>query len=101
MECFRPEQLVLPEDPSFLPDFALPPPELLAHLDLGLDITRSGESQSLTPFGSQQSQSSSHAGALGGLVLPSSSPGAPGSFRLEGDNDIAGHGDLLGGHDVS
>lgn len=91
-QCFlltvprRPEQLILQDDPSFLPDFALPPPEFLADLDFS--INRSSESQSLTPFGSQVS---SQDGPLGGLVLPSSSPGQPpGSFHLGGDNDIAG-----------
>jgi hypothetical protein len=97
----RPEQLVLQDDPSFLPEFALPPPELLADLDLALDlnVSRSGESQSLTPFGLQQSQSSSQTGALGGLVLPTSSPGEPGSFRLQGDNDAADPTGFLGADD--
>jgi hypothetical protein len=96
LTIIRPEQLVLEDDPSFLPEFALPPPELFANLDLdlNLDITRSGESQSLTPFGSQQPYASSHAGSLGGLVLPTSSPQAPGSFRLQGDNDAGSPGDL-------
>ncbi|KAH7075757.1 Rec8 like protein-domain-containing protein [Paraphoma chrysanthemicola] len=99
----RPEQLVLPDDPSFLPDFALPPPELVADLDLGLnfDIARSGESQSLTPFGSQQSPASSHAGALGGLVLPSSSPNAPGFFQLAGDDDPLVHAGFIDDYDFS
>jgi meiotic recombination protein REC8 len=94
----RPEQLVLQDDPSFLPGFALSPPELLVDLDLALDlnVSRSGESQSLTPFGLQQSQSSSQAGALGGLVLPTSSPGEPGSFRLQGDNDAVDPTGFLG-----
>jgi hypothetical protein len=97
----RPEQLVLQDDPSFLPEFALPPPELLADLDFGLDlhISRSGDSQSLTPFGSQHSQSSSHTGALGGLVLPTSSPDPLGGFELQGDNDEAGHSGFLGATD--
>jgi meiotic recombination protein REC8 len=83
----RPEQLVLQDDPSFIPDFALPPPELLDDLNLGFnaDILRSGESQSLAPFGSQQSSQSSHVGDYG-LVLPSSSPDRPAGGGLEGDN---------------
>ncbi|KAF2830191.1 hypothetical protein CC86DRAFT_464616 [Ophiobolus disseminans] len=90
----RPEQLILQDDPSFLPEFTIPPLELLADLDLGFDFTvnRSGESQSLTPFGSQ---SSSHDGPLGGLILPSSSPGQQGSFHLEGDNEVPGPSGLL------
>jgi hypothetical protein len=99
----RPEQLVLPDDPSFLPDFVLPPPELVADLDLRLnfDIARSGESQSLTSFGSQQSPTSSHAGVLGGLVLPSSSPNAPVAFQLAGDDYPLVYAGLTGDHDLS
>ncbi|KAH7561926.1 hypothetical protein BM1_03030 [Bipolaris maydis] len=83
----NPEQLILQDDPSFLPNFAPPPPELLADLDsnFNLDITHSGESQSLTPFGSQRHSSSPHVGSAGGLVLPTSSPVTPGGFRLDGD----------------
>ncbi|KAF5846708.1 hypothetical protein GGP41_004772 [Bipolaris sorokiniana] len=83
----NPEQLILQDDPSFLPDFAPPPPELLADLDcnFNLDITYSGESQSLTPFGSQQYSSTSHVGSAGALILPTSSPITSGGFRLEGD----------------
>ena len=95
----RPEQLVLPDDPSFLPEFALAPPAHLADFDLDLDflITHSGESQSLTPFGSQ---SSSQASALGGLVLPTSSPDQPGGFELVGDDGLAGRSGLLGADDL-
>ncbi|EDU48244.1 conserved hypothetical protein [Pyrenophora tritici-repentis Pt-1C-BFP] len=99
----RPEQLILQDDPSFLPDFTLPPPDLLAELDsrFNLHIVHSGSSQSLTPFGSQQSQdSSSHVGVIGGLVLPSSSsPGLPAEFRLEGENELGGLGGVLGDED--
>ncbi|KAF2629688.1 hypothetical protein BU25DRAFT_489699 [Macroventuria anomochaeta] len=92
----RPEQLVLQDDPSFLPEFALPPPELLANLNLGfnLDLPRSGESQSLTPFGSQQLSQSSHIAGYG-LVLPSSSPNRPAGVGLEGDNDRQGDNDMF------
>jgi hypothetical protein len=85
----RPERLIFEDDPSFLPEFALSPPELLSELDhnFNLDIMRSGDSQSLTPFSSQRLLSS-HADAFGGLILPTSSPVAAGSFRLEGD-DVA------------
>lgn len=87
----RPEQLVLQDDPSFLPEFVLPPPELLTDLDLGFDsnLPRSGGSQSLTPYGSQQLSQSPNATGFG-LVLPSSSPNRPGDFRLEGGNDTQG-----------
>jgi len=91
----RPEQLILQDDPSFLPEFALPPLELLADLDHDFNFTtnRSGESQSLTPFGSQ---SLSHAAPLGGLILPTSSPDRPAEFHIEGDNELAGQSGLLG-----
>jgi meiotic recombination protein REC8 len=79
----------------------MPPPELLADLDfgLGLDIIRSGDSQSLTPFGSQQLRSSSPVGALGGLVLPSSSSTPAGSFRLHGDTEAVDPVVFLGDED--
>lgn len=90
----RPEQLVLQDDISFLPEFALPPPELLAELGLGvsLDSPHSGLSQSLTPFGSQQSSQSSHVAGYG-LVLPSSTPDQPAAVGLEGGH--CGQGDDL------
>ncbi|CAN9439611.1 unnamed protein product [Alternaria alternata] len=90
----RPEQLIFEDDPSFLPELALPPPDLLSELDhnFNLDITRSRDSQSLTPFGSQRSLSSSHASAIGGLILPTSSPIVAGEFRLEGDDGMSSGG---------
>ncbi|KAJ4320790.1 R8 protein [Neodidymelliopsis sp. IMI 364377] len=86
-----PEQLVLQDDPSFLPEFAVPPPELLADLNFSFDLhsPRSGESQSLTPFGSQRSSQSSYVAGFG-LVLPSSSPIQPNAFRLEADDGAQG-----------
>ncbi|KAF3046067.1 hypothetical protein E8E12_010786 [Didymella heteroderae] len=92
----RPEQLVLQDDPSFLPDFALPPPELLADLNLGPipGLPRCGESQSLTPFGSQQSSQSSHVGDFG-LVLPSSSPDRTAGGGLKGYNGKQDDNDML------
>ncbi|KAI8934714.1 hypothetical protein NX059_008403 [Plenodomus lindquistii] len=89
----RPEQLVLQDDPAFLPEYALHPPELFADLNLSFDplpIRHSGDSQSLTPFGTQQSRSPSHASAIGGLVLPSSSSSLHGGFQL-GDEDVQGN----------
>ncbi|USP81145.1 hypothetical protein yc1106_08419 [Curvularia clavata] len=101
-----PEQLILQDDPSFLPEFAYPPPELLADLDPNFNpgATHSGDSQPLTPFGSQQSASGSHVGSAGGLILPTSSPVAQSGFRLEGDyatsivnqnSDMLGVGDTI------
>ncbi|KAF2689605.1 hypothetical protein K458DRAFT_475049 [Lentithecium fluviatile CBS 122367] len=99
----KPEQLVLPDDPSFLPEFALPPPELLAELNLGpaLEPLRNGDSQSLTPFGSQQP--TTPGGPIGGLILPSSSSVGAGEFVIHGDNGLGALGGpsaLLGGEDL-
>lgn len=63
----------------------MPPPELLGQ-DLNLDFPHSGDSQSLTPFGSRQSSQSSHVGGYG-LVLPSSTPDQPAGGGLQGDQD--------------
>ncbi|CAI6339149.1 unnamed protein product [Periconia digitata] len=71
----KPEQLILQDDPSFLPEFAAPPAELLAQLNIGLPIDppfHVGDSQSLTPFGSQQDPSTPEP-PIGGLILPPSS----------------------------
>ncbi|KAF2798527.1 hypothetical protein K505DRAFT_405148 [Melanomma pulvis-pyrius CBS 109.77] len=100
----RPEQLVLQDDPSFLPDFALPPPELLVDLDLALPLEtpRSGESQSLTPFGSQQVPGTPGR-PIGGLILPSSSSRDMGEFRVEGDDDpssVGGPSGMLRAEDL-
>lgn len=97
----RPEQLVLQDDPSFLPEFTLPPPELLADLDLGFDLgpPRSGESQSLTPFGSQQSSRSSHVAGFG-LVLPSSSPNRSAGIGIQGDDGLQGGSGVLDAEDL-
>jgi meiotic recombination protein REC8 len=83
-----------------VPEFALTPPHLLAHLGLDVDstIARSGESQSFTPF---DSQTSSQASALGGLVLPDdSSPQHFQGFELQGDHgQVAFNGTLPGADD--
>ncbi|KAF1996152.1 hypothetical protein P154DRAFT_623379 [Amniculicola lignicola CBS 123094] len=88
----RPEQLVLPDDPSFLPEFSLPPLELLAELNLSLPLPtpRSGDSQSLTPFGSQLAQGTP--GPVGGLVIPSSSSGPGADYQIGGDDDFGSFG---------
>ncbi|KAF2708214.1 hypothetical protein K504DRAFT_482667 [Pleomassaria siparia CBS 279.74] len=93
----RAEQLVLQDDPSFLPDFALPLPELLAHLSIPFETPRSGDSQSLTPIGSQQPLGTPD--GLGGLIIPSSSSRGLGEFRIEGDDglgSIGGPGEMFG-----
>jgi hypothetical protein len=66
-------------------------------------MVHTGDSQSLTPFGSQPSLSS-HGGPIGGLVLPTSSPDAPGGFRLEGDNEpgsVGGPSALFGAGEMT
>ncbi|KAJ4297811.1 R8 protein [Kalmusia sp. IMI 367209] len=93
-----PEQLILPDDPSFLPEFAMPPLELLAELDLGpplppLRVT--GDSQSLTPSVSQQDPSTPQ-GPVGGLILPTSSSVGPGEFMIHGDNGPSSIGGPVG-----
>jgi len=97
---YRPEQLILQDDPSFLPEFALPPPELLAELNLGpaIESLRNGDSQSLTPFGSQQHPTTPE-GPIGGLILPSSSSVGAVEFMIHGDNGsaaIGGPSEMLG-----
>ncbi|KAL6710837.1 R8 protein [Coniothyrium glycines] len=92
----QPEQLMLQDDPSFLPEFILPSSDIMADLNLNFDFNfaQSGDSQSLTPFGSQLSQCST---PVGGLVLPSSSsPHAAPGFRLEGDDGPSNLGDTGG-----
>ncbi|KAI4910896.1 hypothetical protein J4E90_007153 [Alternaria incomplexa] len=90
----RPEQLIFEDDPSFLPELGLPPPDFLVELDhnFNFDIARSGDSQTLTPFSSQQARSSSHADGIGGLILPTSSPVMAAEFRLEGDDGVGSVG---------
>lgn len=97
----RPDQLILPDDPSFLPDFALPPLDLPAELDLpaNFDIVRFDESQTFSPFNSQRSQSS-NTGIIDGLILPTSSPALAGVFRVEGYNGPSSIGGLSGTIDV-
>jgi meiotic recombination protein REC8, fungi type len=90
----------LQDDPSFLPDFALPPAELLASLDMSLlpEAPRHGESQDLTPFGTQQDQSTP-GGLVGGLLIPSTSSPQGGKFKIQGDDSpvtVGGPSDILG-----
>lgn len=93
----RPEQLVLQDDPSYLPEFNLPPPELLAELNLGLPmepVKHSGESQELTPFGSQRSPSTPR-GSVGRLIVPSSSSVDVGEFVVQGAYDPDSEGGAM------
>jgi hypothetical protein len=97
---YRPEQLILQDDPSFLPEFALPPPELLVELNLGptIEPLRDGDSQSLDPCGSQQYPTTPE-GPIGGLILPTSSSVSVGEFMVHGDNGsaaIGGQSGMLG-----
>ncbi|KAL5387649.1 hypothetical protein DPSP01_003445 [Paraphaeosphaeria sporulosa] len=84
----RPDQLILQDDPSFLPEFAMPPPELLAELERGPmlpPLRTTGESQSLTPFEFQQEQDPSTPGPVVGLILPTSSSVGPDGLVLQGN----------------
>ncbi|PVH92072.1 hypothetical protein DM02DRAFT_576286 [Periconia macrospinosa] len=95
----RPEQLILQDDPSFLPEFAVPPTELLAQLDIGPPLDPAlhvGDSQSLTPFGSQQ-HPSTPGPPIGGLVLPVSSSARSGGFGGLGDVGFSSVGGASGG----
>lgn len=80
-----------------MPEFALPPPELLADLNLPLPLEtpRSGESQSLTPVASQR-QLAAEGGLAGGLVIPSSSSPVGGELRVEGDYGLSSVGGVSG-----
>jgi hypothetical protein len=93
----RPEQLILQDDPSFLPGLTLPPPELFEDFIFPEPVkARTGEeSQTLTPFGSQTVPRTPQR-PLGGLVIPSSSSGPVGGFGLEGD-DVPGSAGDVGG----
>ncbi|PSN63799.1 hypothetical protein BS50DRAFT_647578 [Corynespora cassiicola Philippines] len=96
----KPEQLVLADDPYFIPELVLPPPELLADLNLDFIHTtpRPGESQSLTPFGSQQAPATPDQGICA-LIIPSSSSHDMNGFNIAGGNEpssVGGPGGMLG-----
>lgn len=87
----RPDQLVIQDDPAFLPDFALPGLDIdLSALDISTDDS-SRRSSILSPH-SQRSSLSSHAEAdesMLGLIIPSSYSGGagdPAGFILPGEN---------------
>lgn len=72
----------------------MPPPELLADLDIDPTIPSlrvSGESQSMTPYVDDIRDDSTPAPVVG-LILPTSSSVGPGSFALpdNGPSSIAG-----------
>lgn len=83
----------------------MPPPELLADLELGPmlpPLRTTGESQSLTPFESQQGQYPSTPSPVAELILPTSSSIGPGGFMLQGNGpssiggQVAVEDDLIG-----
>ncbi|KAK7513792.1 Rec8 like protein-domain-containing protein, partial [Phyllosticta citriasiana] len=95
----RPEQLLLQDDPSFLPEFALEP------LDLAMDISAANASftsgsNTLSPHASRRSRSitlDEHLGGpFGGLNIPTSDTGAGdfGGFVVPSDDGagIRAHG---------
>lgn len=82
-----------------MPEFALPPPELLAQLEMGLRLDppmHMGDSQSLTPFGSQRRPSTPEA-PLGGLILPVSSSARSGGYGGPLDAGFSSVGGASGG----
>ncbi|KAL5393624.1 hypothetical protein PMIN02_005734 [Paraphaeosphaeria minitans] len=83
----RPDQLILQDDPSFLPEFAMPPLEFLAELELSPvpPLRTTSESQSLNPFDFQQEQGPSTPCPVTGLIIPTSSSVGPGGFVLQGN----------------
>ncbi|KAK8227988.1 Rec8 like protein-domain-containing protein [Phyllosticta paracitricarpa] len=95
----RPEQLLLQDDPSFLPEFALEP------LDLAMDISAANASftsgsNTLSPHASRRSRSitldENLGGPFGGLNIPTSDTGAEdfGGFVVPSDDGagIGAHG---------
>ena len=86
-----PDQLMIQDDPAFLPDFALPSLDIdFSALDISTDES-SRRSSILSPH-SQRSSLSSHPDAdesMLGLIIPSSASGGAGDlggFILPGDN---------------
>ncbi|KAF2748958.1 hypothetical protein M011DRAFT_475716 [Sporormia fimetaria CBS 119925] len=89
----RPEQLILSDDPSFLPDLVLPPLELFADLDAAhLKPLCFDSSQTYTPYASQ-SDVNSPGNAVGGLIIPESSSLVPGDFQIGGEDEFGSGGD--------
>ncbi|KAF2810502.1 uncharacterized protein BDZ99DRAFT_443330 [Mytilinidion resinicola] len=88
----RPDQLVLEDDPTFLPEFLLPPPDLsLSGVNLGGPAGEAQGSLLFTPYGSQDlSGSQGIGGPVGGLVIPSSRSASggfdDGEYFIQGDD---------------
>ncbi len=84
---FRPDQLLLQDDPAFMPGLAFGGFDL----DLSnLDITTSAQSSSILSPRSGLSNRSSHGSALG-IIIPSSISGGGagiGAFQLPGDDEF-------------
>jgi meiotic recombination protein REC8 len=79
----------------------MPPPELLAELELGPmlpPLRATGESQSLAPFESQQDPSTPV--SVAGLILPTSSSVGPGGFVIHGNGPSSIVGPLAGDDDM-
>lgn len=86
---FRPDQLLIPDDPNFAPDLLLNNLEIdLQSFDL-LTTDASSSSESVLSPHTVQSSSSSHA-PMPELIIPSSSgeSGGLGTFNLPGDQDF-------------
>ncbi|OCL03975.1 hypothetical protein AOQ84DRAFT_346838 [Glonium stellatum] len=91
----RRDQLILEDDPSFLPDFALLPLDHdlvnLANLTISLpDESQRSDSLLVTPYGSQNFHHEQPLeGSIGGLIIPSSDTGDHrdiGGFAVQGDD---------------
>lgn len=87
----RPDQLILQDDPAFLPDYFLPGLDIdLSALDLSTDDS-SRRSSILSPYSQQSSRSSDKGGdkSLLGLIIPTSDTGDAadiGGFALPDDD---------------
>lgn len=86
----RPEQLLLEDDPSFLPDLALAPFDFdLSTFEASL--TAESPLTSLSPHTPTTSSGTAFGGPVGGLVIPTSDTGAVGDiggFIVPGDDGL-------------
>lgn len=79
----------------------MPPPELLAELELGPmlpPLRATGESQSLTPFDYHRDPSTP--APVTGLILPTSSSVGPGGFMVQGNGPSSIGGQMAIGDDM-
>ena len=94
-KLYSPDQLILQDDPAFLPDYLLPGLDIdLSALDLSTDES-SRRSSILSPHSQQSSRSSKDGDeSLLGLLIPTSDTrgtGDIGGFALPGDDGGSAH----------